>query len=95
LAVVNVRTEVPEPVTDAGAKDAVTPAGIPLAVRLTAPLNPFNEEIVRVLTTEPPAIAFTDAGYADRVKLGAALTTRLNGAVCDRVAPLAPVIVMA
>lgn len=37
-----VRVRMLEPVVVAGVKDAVTPAGRPLAARLTAPLKPFR-----------------------------------------------------
>jgi len=95
LAVENFRTEVPGAVTEAGVKEAVTPAGIPLAVRLTVPLNPFNAEMTSVEPAEPPTRTLTDAGDAKRAKSGAGFTTRLTVAVCDRVVPLAPVIVIA
>ena len=97
LPVENFRFEVPGAATEAGAKETVTPAGIPLTERLTAPLNPFNAEMVSVEPAEPPTRTLTDAGDAERAKSGAGLTARLTLAVCDKVAPLAlaPVIVIA
>lgn len=62
---VNVKLEAPEPVTEAGEKDAVTPAGMPLAVRLTAPPNPLSALTAIVEFAEPPGAAFTDTGAAD------------------------------
>ena len=41
-AVVTVRVLDPEPATVAGLKLAVAPAGSPLALRVTVPLNPFS-----------------------------------------------------
>lgn len=44
-----VRVRVLELVVLAGLKDAVTPAGRPLAARLTAPLKPFRSITLMVL----------------------------------------------
>ena len=46
LLVVTLIVDAPEPATEAGLKLALTPAGNPLAVRETVPLNPFNALIV-------------------------------------------------
>jgi hypothetical protein len=48
VAVVTVMVEEPEPVTEAGLKIALAPAGTPLAVRLTVPLNPLTAPTVAV-----------------------------------------------
>ena len=40
--------DVPEPVTEAGLKFAVIPAGSPLMLRATAPVNPPDDVAVRV-----------------------------------------------
>jgi hypothetical protein len=40
--------EFPEPLTEAGLKLAVAPAGNPLALRTTEPLNPFSALTVAV-----------------------------------------------
>jgi hypothetical protein len=42
------RVEVPDPVTEAGLKLAVTREGSPLTLRLTVPVNPFTAPIVTV-----------------------------------------------
>ena len=60
-----VRRATPEPVIEAGAKAAVTPAGMPLAVRLTVLLNPPIAVTPIVEVAKPPAGAFTDAGFAE------------------------------
>ena len=64
---VKVRAETPKPVIDGGAKDAVTPEGMPLAARLTSPLNPFKAATAMVELAEPPTPGLTAAGVADRV----------------------------
>jgi hypothetical protein len=46
--VVTVMVDVPEPVTEAGLKDAVAPAGKPVALRATTPVKPFCAPIVAV-----------------------------------------------
>jgi hypothetical protein len=42
------KVEVPDPLTDAGLKLAVTREGSPLTLRLTVPVNPFTAPIVTV-----------------------------------------------
>ena len=86
LASVNV--EVPKPVTEVGEKDAVTPAGMPLAVKFTTPLNPSNALAPIVEPPEPPAATLTVAGDAESVKSGT-VTVRFTVAVCTKV-PLVP-----
>jgi hypothetical protein len=46
--VVTVSVELPDPVTVAGTKLAVAPAGSPLALSVTTPLNPFNAPMLAV-----------------------------------------------
>ena len=48
LAVVIVKVEEPEPVTDAGLKLAVAPVGSPLAEKLTVPAKALMAVIVAV-----------------------------------------------
>jgi hypothetical protein len=48
LAVVTVIVEEPEPVTEVGLKVALAPDGRPLALKVTAPANPFTAAIVAV-----------------------------------------------
>ncbi len=47
-SVVTVRVEEPDAVTDAGLKLAVAPAGRPLALNVTVPLNPPTAATVAV-----------------------------------------------
>ena len=47
-AVVTVRVEVPVPVMLAGLKLAVAPAGNPVTLGVTVPLNPFTAVVVTV-----------------------------------------------
>jgi hypothetical protein len=52
--VVTVNTEIAEPVTEAGLKDAVAFAGNPLTARLTVPANPSNAPTpTRYFAVEP------------------------------------------
>src|SRR5271165_1151542 len=46
--VLTVSVELPDPVTVAGTKFAVAPAGNPLALSVTTPLNPFNAPMFTV-----------------------------------------------
>lgn len=69
---VRFRVELPDPLTLPDENEAVTPTGIPLAVRLTTPLNPFSAPTAIVEPPAPPSATVTDAGDADREKSGAA-----------------------
>jgi hypothetical protein len=77
---------------EAGLKPTVTPAGSPLADRLTAALNPFNTVVVTVAVFEPPCAALTDVGKADMVKSGVTETVRFTMVVCVTFPPI-PVMV--
>jgi len=48
LTVVTVIVDGPEPVTELGLKLAPAPVGSPLALKLTAPVNPFTAPTVTV-----------------------------------------------
>jgi hypothetical protein len=89
-----VKVRVLVPVVEAGLKAAVTPAGNPLAVKATAPVNPPEGVTVRTLELVAPCATETLAGLAAKVKLGVwtAVTVKLRVAVCVRV-PLTPVMV--
>ena len=50
----------------AGLKDAVTPAGRPLAIRLTAPAKPLRADTAIVLLPLVPATTLTLLGEDDR-----------------------------
>jgi hypothetical protein len=66
--VVTVNAELPDPVTVAGAKLAVAPAGSPLALSVTTPVNPFNAPIFAVYVVAFPTITVCVLGVADNVK---------------------------
>jgi hypothetical protein len=79
LLAVSVRTLVP--VVGLVPKEAVTPLGRPVAVRVALPENPFSG--VRVMVDVPEALwtMLRDAGDAASVKLGAGLSVRTTVAV--------------
>ena len=64
------KVEVPEPVIEVGANDAVAPDGNPAAERLTLPAKPPNAIIEILETALPPAVAEMDAGEAEIEKSG-------------------------
>jgi len=68
--VVTVNVELPVPVTVAGEKLAVAPAGSPLALSVTAPVNPFSAPILVVYVVALPTITVRVVGFADMVKSG-------------------------
>jgi hypothetical protein len=93
--VVTVNVELPPPVTVAGEKLAVAPAGSPLAVNVTTPLNPFSAPILAVYVVGLPATTVSVLGVAVSVKLaggGVASTASVTLVVCFRL-PLVPVMV--
>ena len=80
-----VKDEVPEPLfTVGGEKEAVTPAGSALAVRLTDPVNPFKAPTAMVEVADPPGARTTAVGEAERVKSGTK-TIKITVAVCIKV----------
>ena len=48
VVVVMLRVELPEPITEVGVNVALAPAGSPLTVKPTLPLNPLRELMVAV-----------------------------------------------
>ena len=54
------------------ANDAVTPLGTPDAVKVTAPLKPFDGVTVIVLVPLRPCVTLRLVGEAERVKSGVA-----------------------
>ena len=78
LVAVRVKVLPPEPVTEAGLKDAVTPVGRPLTVKATALSKPLNAETTTLLVAvvpcstvvptaeilNPAAVVVGSAGYA-------------------------------
>jgi hypothetical protein len=91
---VNVAVEVPLPgaAIDAGLKPTVTPAGAPLAERLTAALNPFNAVVVTVEVPELPWPTLTGE-EAEMLKSAGGVTVRFTVAVCV-IPPPMPVMVI-
>lgn len=85
--VASVRIETPEPVTDAGLNDARTPAGMPLAVRFTAPLKPLSAATPMVELAELPTVALTDPGVADSVKSDDPFTVNVTVVVRVKLPP--------
>src|SRR6266849_6998415 len=77
-----------------GLKAPVAPAGNPLTLKVTPPVNPPKREMFAVYVVLPPRMTVWEAGVAERLKSGtaAALTTRETEVVCVRL-PLVPVIV--
>src|ERR1019366_8956801 len=60
--VVTVSVEVPDPVTVAGEKLAVAPAGSPLALSVTTPLNPFSAPMLVVKVVAFPTTTVCELG---------------------------------
>ena len=58
------------PVTVPGLNAAVTPAGNPLALSMTAPVNPPVRVMVIVLVPDAPTLMLRVAGLADKAKSG-------------------------
>src|SRR5215472_5400576 len=69
-AVVIVKVDVPEPVTDTGLNDAEAPAGNPLAVKLTAPVKPFSAPTFTEYVAVPPEFNEAVPGVAVIEKSG-------------------------
>jgi hypothetical protein len=71
--VVTVNVELPVPVTVPGEKPAVAPAGNPLTLSATAPVNPFNAPMLVVYVVALPTITVCVLGLPDIVKSGVAV----------------------
>jgi len=87
--VVTVMVEVPAPVMVAGLNEAVAPAGRPLTVGVTTPLNPFTAVVVTVYVVLPPATTVWVLGVTATVK---STTLKVTGVVCTS-DPFVPLIV--
>ena len=80
--------EVPEPVTLAGVSEQIRPElGEAVPTRLTIPLNPCNEAMLKVEIPAAPAFTVTSVGLATRVK---SRTVKVTVVECER-GPLVPV----
>jgi hypothetical protein len=65
LVAVTVAVALPDPVTDAGLNETDVPAGNPLALRVTDPLNPFSAPMVTVHVALPPTVTFCEPGVTE------------------------------
>ena len=92
---VMVMVELPPPgaVIVLGLKLTVVPLGAPEADRLIALLKPPLTVVVMVEVPWLPCTTLSEAGEAESVKLGAALTVRVTVALCW-IPPPFPVTVM-
>ena len=70
MLVLTERVEEPEPVTEVGLKLAVAPAGKPLTLNATEPVNPPDAVTVAVYEVPAPAVTLCEAGVAAMVKFG-------------------------
>src|SRR5579875_548185 len=91
LPVATVSVELPPALTDAGLNVPVAPAGSPLTLSPTVPVNPFTAPVFTVYVVLLPAFTVCALGAAEIVKSGV-FTVKLTVAVCVSV-PLVPVIV--
>ena len=92
---VTVSVELPAPVTVAGTKLGVAPAGSPLALSVTTPVNPFSATMLAVDVVALPASTVCVLGVTVKLKLGGggtAATVMLTFAVWVKF-PLVPVMV--
>jgi hypothetical protein len=92
--VVTDKLDEPEPVTDVGLNTALAPAGKPLTVKPTLPVNPPDPVTVVVYEVLPPAVTVAEAGVAEMEKspTTGAFTTNETDEVWLS-APLVPVMV--
>jgi hypothetical protein len=86
---VNVTVELPEPgaAIEVGLKDAVTPAGSPLALNAIAELNPPATVVVIFEVPELRRATVIEVGEAASVKLGATVPVTVSVTVVDWVTP--------
>jgi hypothetical protein len=68
LAVFTVSVEDPDPFTVLGLNPAVTPAGNPLILRPTIPLNPPSDPTFTVYVVPPPGATLCVEGVAETLK---------------------------
>ena len=85
--------ELPEPpITFTGVKRAVAPAGSPLTLRATVPVNPFSEMTLAVYEALWPGSTELTMGVTEPVKSAVELISNSRLPPCERL-PLVPVIV--
>ena len=92
MLVLVVTENVDEVVAGFGVKLLVAPAGNPLTVNVTWPVNPLIGVIVTVYVVETPGVTGRLDGDAPTVKSGGAVTTSVTVVVRVKL-PLTPVIV--
>lgn len=78
---------------EVGLNPAVTPVGIPVAVKATLPVNPLRSVTVTVLVPAPPGAIVRLEGEAESVKLGVPVTVIVN-VVVEVTLPEVPVSVI-
>ncbi len=78
-----VSVEVPEPVTEAGLKLAVTPAGKPVTLKLTTPPNPPVGLTVMVDAVLPPWITAVAFGDTEMEKSGTVAVVIVKATVVE------------
>lgn len=78
-----------ELVEDVGLKEAVTPLGVPVAVNVTLPVNPFAGVTVTVSVALLPCVTESVDAERDSVKLGEVVVLALEVArpSCQGIAP--------
>ena len=74
VELVTVKVEEPDPVTEAGTKEAEAPEGKPLTEKLTVSENPFKGLMEAVYETLPPCTVDWEDGEVEMEKSGAGLT---------------------
>ena len=94
FVVVTVRTEDPEPVTDGGEKELPVPAGRPLTLNVTLPINPFIAATVTAKVMVEPRCTVRIPGQAPIEKSPQPLQPTASATEAVRTkAPLVPVMV--
>jgi hypothetical protein len=68
LAVETLNVEEPEPLTEVGLNEVVTPVGTPLTLSATLPLNPLSAPTLTVELVPPPTVTASEFGFAAKVK---------------------------
>jgi hypothetical protein len=79
-AVLTERAEFNPGVIVAGLREAVAPAGSPLTLRFTNPLNPFMAPMLTVEVVLFPLLTLEESGVVESVKSGAELCP--TGTIC-------------
>jgi hypothetical protein len=79
--VVTVSVEVPGPVNEVGLHAPVVPAGNPLTLSPTVPVNPFNAPTFTVYVVPPPTVTVCEEGVVEIVKSGLPVTFKETVAV--------------